>query len=223
MISSCGSMDRLSRDHILPSFFLRRTKLTNAPFISILSFTTIALAIFGIVDTNLTILSGQFAISYLTCMGLFALSNIFLKCNRDRLVRVPRVGLPTVLLALGVSVAAIGGNIALSPEIVGYFAVFFVVAWVGMMYTGSRGKLATLFYWIYNRNERLHEWRWTKDWHLKLINKIKTSKSQPIIFFAKTDEAPISPTLLTIDLGPKQRDSLHHSQRMHKFPKQSLN
>jgi amino acid transporter len=188
MISSCGSMDRLSRDHILPSFFTRRTKLTNAPFISICIFTGIGLAMFGVVGANITILSGQFAISYLLVMGLFALSNLFLKFNRDRLVRSPRVALPMVVLALLITAAAIAGNIALSPEIVGYFAMFFVIALVAMTYTGFRGRLATVLYWIYNRNKALHSWRWTRDWHVKLIHKIKTSKKQPIIFFAKNDE-----------------------------------
>jgi amino acid transporter len=195
MISSCGSMDRLSRDHILPSFFTRRTKLTNAPFISICIFTGIGLAMFGVVGANINILSGQFAISYLLVMGLFALSNLFLKFNRDRLVRSPRVALPTVVLALLITAAAIGGNIALSPEIVGYFAMFFVIALVAMTYTGFRGRLATVLYWIYNRNKALHSWRWTRDWHAKLIHKIKTSKKQPIIFFAKTDEVCPSPSL----------------------------
>jgi amino acid transporter len=188
MISSCGSIDRLARDHILPAFLRRRTKLTNAPYLSIIVFTAIGLAMFGVVDTNINILSGQFAICFILVMGLFALSNLFLKFNRDRLVRFPHVPLPTVVLALIISVAAIAGNIALAPEIVGYFIVFFVIALAAMTYTSFRGRLATVLYWIYNRNKRLHSFRWTRDWHLKLINRIKKSKEQPIIFFAKTDE-----------------------------------
>ena len=188
IISSCGSIERLARDHILPPFFLRRIKYTKAPYISIIIFTIIGLAMFAVVNTNLTILSGQFAISFILVMGLFALSNIFLKFNRDRLVRDPHVSLGLVLFAFCVVSAAVTGNIVKSPVIVGYFAVFFVVAFVAMTYTGFRGRLATTLYWIYNRNRKLHSWRWTRDWHVKLIDKIKKSKKQPIVFFAKTDE-----------------------------------
>jgi len=143
IISSCGSIERLARDHILPPFFLRRIKYTKAPYISIIIFTIIGLAMFAVVNTNLTILSGQFAISFILVMGLFALSNIFLKFNRDRLVRDPHVSLGLVLFALCVVSAAVTGNIVKSPVIVGYFAVFFVVAFVAMTYTGFRGRLAT--------------------------------------------------------------------------------
>jgi amino acid transporter len=193
IISSCGSMERLSRDHILPDFFRRRIKLTDAPYVSIILFVSIGLAMYGVVGANITILSGQFAISFILVMGLFALSNLYLKFNRDRLVREPRVGLFTVFLALGVVAAAVAGNIAVSPVIAGYFAVFFIIALAAMMYTGIRGRLATVLYWIYNRNERLHSWRWTKTWHVKLIDKIKKSKKQPIVFFAKSDEVTSNP------------------------------
>ena len=110
IISSCGSIERLTRDHILPPFFLRRIKYTKAPYISIIIFTIIGLAMFAVVNTNLTILSGQFAISFILVMGLFALSNIFLKFNRDRLVRDPHVSLGLVLFALCVVSAAVTGE-----------------------------------------------------------------------------------------------------------------
>jgi amino acid transporter len=188
IISSCGSIERLSRDHILPAFFLRRTKSTDAPYLSIVIFAVIGLAMYGVVDTSLTILSGQFAVSFIAVMGLFALSNLLLKFNRDRLVRTPRVGLPIVIFAFIIVFVAVAGNIVMSPVIVGYFAIFFIIAVLAMTYTGSRGGLATVLYWIYNRNRKLHSWKWTRDWHLKLIAQIRRYKKQPIIFFAKTDE-----------------------------------
>jgi amino acid transporter len=197
IISSCGAIERLTRDHILPGFFLRRASWTGAPYLSIVIFAAIGLAMFGIVRGELTILSGQFAISFILVMGLFALSNLFLKFNRDRLQRRPRVGLPLVMFAIAIVITTVVGNIALSPVIVGYFAIFFVIALAAMTYTGFRGRLALVLYWIYNRNTRLHSWRWTRDWHMKLINKIKRNKKQPIVFFAKTDEAP-SPSCLDL-------------------------
>lgn len=145
---------------------------------------------FGVVDTNITILSGLFTISFLIILGLFALSNLLLKINRDRLVRGPRVGLPIVILALAIVAAAIAGNVAMSPVIIGYFSVFFVAMLAAMTYTGFRGRLAVALYWLYTRNMKLHSWRWTRNWHIKLIDKIKRCKKQPIIFFAKTDEVP---------------------------------
>jgi len=199
IVSSCGAIERLSRDHVLPSFFLCRLKYTNAPYLSILTFTIIGLAMYGVVGTNINVLSGQFAISFILVMGLFALSNIFLKFNRDRLQRSPRVGLGQCLFALAIAVMTVVGNIIYSPAIVGYFAAFFAVTWVAMMYTSMRGSLATLVYWVWNRNRRLHEWRWTRNWHVKIIDKIKRAKKQPIVFFAKTDEVQFKPTCLCVD------------------------
>lgn len=192
IISSCGTIERLSRDHILPAFFLRRTKSTDAPYISIIIFAVIGLAMYGVVDTSLAILSGQFAVSFIVVMGLFAVSNLLLKFNRDRLVRTPRVSLAVVLFAFLIVLVAVAGNIVMSPVIIGYFAIFFIVALLGMTYTGSRSGLATVLYWVYNRNRRLHSWKWTRNWHLKLIEHIRRYKEQPVIFFAKTDEVPSS-------------------------------
>jgi len=163
-------------------------KYTQAPYISVIIFTVIGLAMFGVVGGNLTILSGQFAISFILVMGLFAISNLLLKFNRDRLVRSPRVSLPLILFALVIVGVVVAGNIAMSPVIVGYFAVFFVVALVAMTYTGFRGRLSLALYWIYNRNTQLHSWKWTKDWHKKLVYRIQRAKKQPVIFFAKIDE-----------------------------------
>jgi amino acid transporter len=194
IISSCGAIERLSHDHILPSFFLRRLKYTDAPYLSILTFIIIGLAMFGVVGTNINILSGQFAISFICVMGLFCLSNIFLKFNRDRLQRIPRVGLGQCLFGLVIAVTTIVGNIVYSPEIAGYFVAFFVVTWGAMLYQSVRGRMATAVYWVWNRNRRLHEWRLTRNWHVQLIDKIKTSKKQPVVFFAKTDEVPLPST-----------------------------
>lgn len=188
IISSCGSIEQLSRDHVLPTLFLHRMKFTNAPYISIIMFTIICLAMFAASDMNLTILSGQYAITFLLVMGLFAISNLLLKFNRDRLERKNRVGLPLVFLALLIVAVAIAGNIVLSPAIVGYFAAFFIITLLAMSYTGFRGKILLVLYWFYNRNKPLHSWRWSSTWHLKLITKIKNLKRQPVIFFAKTDE-----------------------------------
>ena len=84
---------------------------TKAPFVSIITFAVIGLAMFGVVDTNLSILTDQFTLCFLIIMGLFALSNVFLKFNRDRLVREPHVPLPIVLSALAIVAAAIAGNV----------------------------------------------------------------------------------------------------------------
>jgi amino acid transporter len=192
-ISSCGAIERLSRDHVLPPLFLRRLKFTHAPHFSIIMFTFIGLLMFGVVGANITILSGLFTVCFLIIMALFAISNLLLKFNRDRLVRQPRVDLPLLFLALIVVAAAIAGNLVLSPVILGYFVVFFVVAFVAMTYTGFRGRLALVFYWIYTRNKVLQSWRWTRNWHVKLIDFIKRSKKQPVIFFAKTDEVAPPP------------------------------
>ena len=140
------------------------------------------------VDTNIAILSGIFTVAFLIMMGLFAISNLLLKVNRDRLVREPRVGLPVVILALMIVFVAIAGNVAMAPVIIGYFAVFFVVALMAMSYTGYRGKVLLALYWIYTRNKKLHIWWWTRDWGIKLIDNMRKSKQQPVIFFAKTDE-----------------------------------
>ena len=202
MISSCGSIERLCLDHLLPQFFQRRLRFTNAPFISILTFAIIGLAMFGVVDTNLSIIIDQFTLCFLILMGLFAISNLFLKFNRDRLVREPHVPLPIVLSALVVVIAAMAGNVVLTPVIVGYFTVFFVVALVIMSYTGLRGRLATMIYWLYTRNKWLQSWRWTQNWHIKLIGAIKSCKRQPIIVFVKTDEVGIPPLILFSSRSP---------------------
>ena len=196
IISSCGAIERLSLDHVLPTLFRRRLKFSNAPYVSIIVFTGIGLAMFGVVDANLSIIADQFTVSFLIILSLFALSNLFLKFNRDRLVRGKQVSLPFVLFALAVVIAALVGNIILAPVIVGYFAIFFVITLAAMSYTSVRGQVATVIYWLYNRNRWLHSLRCTESWAVKLRENIRRSKKQPVIFFAKTDEVPFLMTRL---------------------------
>jgi len=68
---------------------------------------------FGVVKGNLAILADQFTLCFLIIMGLFAISNIFLKFNRDRLVRESHVLLPLVILALVIVCVTIVGKCCL--------------------------------------------------------------------------------------------------------------
>ena len=190
IISSCGIIERLSLDHVLPKVFLRRISFSKAPYISIIFFVGVGLAMYGVVDANLDIIAGQFTVSFLVIMGLFALSNCLLKFNRGRLVHESaQVPLPLVLFALVIVGMALVGNILFSPVIAGYFSIFFIITLVAMTYTGLCGKLVTVVYWLYTRNQWLHSYRRTRNWGAKLTGQIRRSKTQPIIFFAKTDEA----------------------------------
>jgi hypothetical protein len=38
---------------------------------------------------------------------------------------------------------------------------------------------------------RLLSSKWTRNWHLGLIERIQRSKKQPVVFFAKTDEVRV--------------------------------
>ncbi|TFK19141.1 amino acid permease [Coprinopsis marcescibilis] len=125
ILSACELLERLSQDRILPKAFLKLTRKTNAPYISVLSFSAFCALIYATAGASLRVISEMFSLVWLTVMTLFPLSLLLLRFNRGRLHRTSRTRLSVVVLSLlVVCPVVLGGNVAINPATAAYFAAY---------------------------------------------------------------------------------------------------
>ena len=121
-------------------------------------------------------------------MTLFPISLLFLKFNRGRLQRDSKTPLSLIFLALLLSCAAFGGNIALNPLTIGYFSAYVAVIMAFFFMTNNKVRFVRYLYWAIDQTSMLHEWRWAKRQTRFLAKLFKRMKKQPVCVLAKTDE-----------------------------------
>ncbi len=109
-----GLVRRMALDRCLPQFLLRETRRGTNHWIA-LAFFTLCVSILLATAGDLSTLAGVYALSFLSVMALFAVGNMLLKRDRARLPRAVTAGIPAILLALGAVLAALVGNVLLSP------------------------------------------------------------------------------------------------------------
>lgn len=115
-----GLVKRMTLDRCLPQFLIKENKKkVNYPII--IGFFLLCSSILYFTQGDIEALAGVYLISFLSVMLLFAIGNILLKINRDKLPRPERARGPIILLSIIAIIGALFGNISEHPE---YFAVF---------------------------------------------------------------------------------------------------
>ncbi|TEB34238.1 amino acid permease [Coprinellus micaceus] len=152
ILSACELLEQLSRHRVLPSFFLKLTSHTKAPYVSVFTFAAFCALIYATTGANLGVVSEMFSLVWLSVMALFPLSLLLLRFNRGRLRRETSARLSTVLFSLFViSPVILAGNVAINPKTAGYFAIY--VLGVLSVLVVTQNKVAALrhIYWVYDQ------------------------------------------------------------------------
>ncbi|MGE0707707.1 MAG: amino acid permease [Planctomycetota bacterium] len=123
-----GLVRRMSLDRCLPQLLLAQNKLRGTNHWIIIGFFALCCSILFLTAGKIETLAGVYTISFLGVMALFALGNMLLKVERNRLPRSDRASWPAVIIALLAVLAGLVGNVVLDPEYVKVFAVYFLVA-----------------------------------------------------------------------------------------------
>ncbi|HET8809388.1 MAG TPA: APC family permease [Flavobacteriaceae bacterium] len=178
-----GLVKRMTLDRCLPQFLLKENKKgVNYPIM--IGFFLLCGSILLITQGNIEALAGVYLISFLAVMLLFAVGNILLKINRDKLPRPEKAGPLALFIAIVAVVAALIGNILIKPEYFGVFLSYFiptVVIVMGMLLRVPilRGVLGLLKNYIdIPFEKKLDQW---------LKRKIVKINSQKFIFFTRGD------------------------------------
>jgi amino acid transporter len=122
-----GLVLRMAQDNCLPHFLLNKNLTQSTPRIAF-AFCSMCIAVLLLTQGDLLAIAGMYTISFLALMSLFAVGNLYLRKTRRLLERPYRAPFPYILVALCLTLIGLLGNIALDPNITGYFLIYFIPA-----------------------------------------------------------------------------------------------
>jgi amino acid transporter len=188
-----GLVKRMTLDRCLPQFLLKENKQgVNYPII--IGFFLLCASILYFTMGNIEALAGVYLVSFLSVMLLFAIGNILLKINRDKLPRPEKASGLALLIAVVAIFGAIAGNISEHPDYFGVFLTYFiptVLVVMIMLYRVPllRGLLGLMKYYLdFPFEKKLDHW---------LKRTIVKINSQKFLFFTRGDNVANLNTVLS--------------------------
>ena len=172
-----GLHRRLALDRIMPAFFLNVNKLRGSNHFIIITFCVLTTSLRLLVD-DMNTLGGVYAIAFLGVMSLFCVSNFLLKFKRNSLPRHPIANVPMVFFAFCMVVTGIIGNLIKSPSNGQYFALYFFVFGLAVLFTKLRVPLLRLIYRMVPESK--------SNMKLWITEQIRSIREFPVVFFTKT-------------------------------------
>lgn len=138
---------------------------------------------------NLANLAGVYTFSFLTVMGLFGLGNLLLKIKRDKLPRLEKASIISVLLAIGFIIAAFLGNMKLNLVSFYVFIVYLVPSMILILIMLNRAQIIR---WIIYSLQYLKEpVRKLILSNIRLHRALVKVNAQELVFFTRGDNVSI--------------------------------
>ncbi|KAI7862731.1 amino acid permease-domain-containing protein [Spinellus fusiger] len=224
LIGAIGLVQRMAGDRILPQLFLIRNRWTGSYQYIVLTFLILSITLYAIVKGDTTSLSGVFAVAFLASLATFAAVAILMRYKRGRLARTVKVHLLTAVATLGVLLSSLIGNIIIEPSIAEYFVIYFCVVFLVVWTMLKRLQLLKLCYWLFSQETFFCRFSsLSNKVELFFQSNIKKIRSQPCVFFLKTDEPHIMNK--AIQYIKKNEDSghikfVHIYERVQDIPEQ---
>ncbi|KAI9917967.1 hypothetical protein PsorP6_012323 [Peronosclerospora sorghi] len=190
-----GLFQRLTVDRILPSFLLKTNSCRGTNHFIIVTFFVVAASLVFILNADVTVLSGVFALAFLCVLLSFIIACLLLKLNREEIPRKRttswiNTGFCLCMVALGILANAFSDVKALSYFVI-YFAVFFSVVFL-MLNRVSLLK-ALLFVsgklHVYFQRDSLPS-QLPFGGSVKIAKTIEKIKNTPVVFFCKSTNLP---------------------------------
>ncbi|GMF38502.1 unnamed protein product [Phytophthora lilii] len=199
-----GLFQRLAIDRVLPSFLLKVNSCRGTNHFIILAFFIVSASLVFILDAEVTVLSGVFALAFLCVLMCFIIACLLLKLCRDQIPRERTTSwINTIFcfctVTLGILANAFSDLKALSYFFI-YFAVFFLV--VFLMLTRVSLLKALLYLsrkvLLYYRGEQSEsgsvQQSFARDHtfvgSVAIAKTVETIKNTPVVFFCKAANLP---------------------------------
>ncbi|KAG6592451.1 Amino Acid-Polyamine-Organocation (APC) Family [Phytophthora cinnamomi] len=200
-----GLFQRLAIDRVLPSFLLKANSCRGTNHFIILAFFVVAVSLVFILDAEVTVLSGVFALAFLCVLMCFVMACLLLKLCREQMPREKTTSWANTAfcfctVALGILANAFSDLKALSYFFI-YFAVFFLV--VFLMLARVTMLKALLFvsrkFMLYFRGSHKEDSSLAQQHSTRgqtfvgsvmIAKTIETIKNTPVVFFCKVANLP---------------------------------
>ncbi|GMF38503.1 unnamed protein product [Phytophthora lilii] len=189
-----GLFQRLAIDRVLPSFLLKVNSCRGTNHFIILAFFIVSASLVFILDAEVTVLSGVFALAFLCVLLSFSIACVLLKLGREEIPRKRTTSWINTtfclcMISLGILANAFSDVKALSYFYI-YFAVFFIVVFLMLARVSLlkallfvSGKLLT-----YSKAIRCQHSSYQRS--VMIAKTIETIKNTPVVFFCKAANLP---------------------------------
>ncbi|EJD51231.1 hypothetical protein AURDEDRAFT_83563 [Auricularia subglabra TFB-10046 SS5] len=185
IISNIALFERLTRDRVLPKIIMRPLPRTGAQGVSIVVFLALCCILYATSAGKLEVVSLMFTTAFLAVVGLFAFSLLMVNFHRGRIPRSPRASVWLVCFALLLIMAMLGGNIALDPRTIGYFAAYFA-ALFGVLCLFANP--VTPLQWAYWMLDQLPTGGRVSRLGQRITSTITHLRHKPVACLVKTDQ-----------------------------------
>ena len=188
-VGVAGLAERITLDRILPNFFLSKNR-RGVSYRIVIAFFLLSVSILLVTRGNLVNLAGVYTFSFLTVMALFGVGNLLLKAKRKSLPRPVRAPVLSVLLAIGLIIAAFLGNMEINLFSFYVFIKYLVPALAVVAVMLNRVRLITWL--IYLIKYLYHPLRGIAVIGNRRLAKLaKKIRSQELVFFTCGDNIAI--------------------------------
>lgn len=183
-----GLCERITLDRVLPNFFLEKNR-RGVNYRIVVCFFLLCVSVLIVTKGNLANLAGVYTFSFLTVMGLFGLGNLLLKIKRDKLPRLEKASIFSVLLAIGFIIAAFLGNMKLNLVSFYVFIVYLVPSMIFILIMLNRAQIIR---WIIYSLQYLKEpIRKLILSNIRLHRALVKVNAQELVFFTRGDNVSI--------------------------------
>ncbi|KAJ7591514.1 amino acid permease-domain-containing protein [Mycena floridula] len=193
LFTATGLLETLSRGGVIPAVFHKAVPATGGLAAAAALFLVSCVALFATSAGKLATLSGVFSVSFLVVMLLYGISNILLKFSRDRLPRLYRANLWTVLFTIFLTLTCPSGQHSpaltfIRPVVLGLFAPYFIIILLGLFTIQSQARLARIAIWLYDQTEVFRNFQRTRGLDFLFVKAIRRSRRHAICVWVKGDD-----------------------------------
>ncbi|KAG7375300.1 hypothetical protein PHYPSEUDO_001999 [Phytophthora pseudosyringae] len=199
-----GLFQRLAIDRVLPSFLLKVNSCRGTNHYIILAFFIVSASLVFILDAEVTVLSGVFALAFLCVLLSFIIACLLLKICREEIPRKRTTSWINATFCLCTVVLGILANAFSDMKALLYFFIYFAVFFLVVFLMLTRVSLLKglllisrklLLYFrgdksVSSSTQQLSARGQVFVGSVKIAKTIETIKNTPIVFFCKVTNLP---------------------------------
>ncbi|EGZ14169.1 hypothetical protein PHYSODRAFT_562553 [Phytophthora sojae] len=199
-----GLFQRLAIDRVLPTFLLRVNSCRGTNHYIILTFFLVASSLVFILNAEVTVLSGVFALAFLCVLLSFTIACLLLKICREEIPRKRTTSWANTCFCVGMISMGILANAFSDVKALSYFFIYFAVFFLVVFMMLTRVSLLKGLLYV-SRKLLLHFRGGQTDANpiqqlsahgqvfvgsVKIAKIIETIKNTPVVFFCKVANLP---------------------------------
>uniref|UniRef100_M4C380 Amino acid permease/ SLC12A domain-containing protein n=1 Tax=Hyaloperonospora arabidopsidis (strain Emoy2) TaxID=559515 RepID=M4C380_HYAAE len=190
-----GLLQRLAIDRVFPSFLLKANTCRGTNHFIILAFFVVAASLVFILNAEVTVLSGVFALAFLSVLLSFIIACMLLKLYRKEIPRRRTTSWINIIFCLCMVSLGILANAVSDTKALLYFCIYFAVFFFVVIVMLARVSLLKALLWIsrklagYGQSDPAPSQQ-PFGGSVLIAKLIETIKNTPVVFFCKATNLP---------------------------------